>query len=160
MQLVPLDIKMLFEKPGVQWQCWLFDKLLFWSEKRDNNCYLTCVIPLSLLTGLFLGLLMDQMFTDEWCEILAKQTIISNPFRIASFHQFEFNFMLFYKAYSLQEHVHCWYESFRNCPLFLFWFSKWGFFSRCIGRADLWTTVHQRGTSTRMERNNVWRHYF
>ena len=129
MQFVPLDSRMIFEKPGVQRQCWLFNKLLFWSEKRDNNCYLTCVIPLSLLTGLFLSLLMDQMFTDEWCEILAKQTIILNPFKIAPFHQFECNFMPVYKAYSLQEHVHCWYESFWNCPLFLFWFSKWVFFS-------------------------------
>ena len=58
------DISMTTEKSDVQWQYWLFNKLLFWSEKRENSCYLTCAIPLSL-TGLFLALLIDQMFTEE-----------------------------------------------------------------------------------------------
>ena len=65
MQFVPFDISMMIEKPDVQWRYWLFNKLLFWSEKRENSCYLTCAIPLSLLTGLFLALLIDPMFTEE-----------------------------------------------------------------------------------------------
>ena len=81
MQFVPFDSRMMFEKPGVQRQCWLFNKLFFWSVKRDNNCYLTCVIPLWLLTGLLFGLLMDQMFTDEWYGSLAKRTIIFKFFQ-------------------------------------------------------------------------------
>ena len=161
------DISMTTEKPDVQWQYWLFNKLLFWSGNSENSCYLTCV---------------NSPFVVKW--FISRLAHRSNVHRGVTWNPYKtdhyFTFFLSLKFFQnctilsvwIQFHVGLLGIFVTGTRSLLTWIlSKLSFILLLLHQIDFFfslhwwnwimkTTAHQQAHLPGWGGNNVWQHYF